>query len=105
MTMRMQLGPDWVSQHYGNHTLTYTHVRTGLRFCAVPGGSFLMGMSDVERDFIATYAHGYEADVEAQQRLALPARMVEVAPFLCMTKPMTPEQVRSIGGSVGAHAS
>lgn len=68
------------------------HRPTGIFFVALPGGTFVMGMSEAEIDEVAAlYAPFGRAD-EARELVrwsTQPPRRVEVLPFLCALTPVT----------------
>jgi formylglycine-generating enzyme required for sulfatase activity len=77
----------------------WRHVSSGVVFRAVPGGTFLMGLSDGELDAVRAIerAGGADEDLEpffAEAGQARPVREVRVEPFLIARHPLTVAQAR-----------
>ncbi|MEY9875343.1 formylglycine-generating enzyme required for sulfatase activity [Streptacidiphilus sp. MAP12-33] len=77
----------------------WRHVASGVVFREVPGGTFLMGLSDAEADALRAIERdgGFDEDPEpflAAADTARPVRRVRVEPFLLARHPLTVDQVR-----------
>ncbi|MFM9592675.1 formylglycine-generating enzyme family protein [Streptomyces scabiei] len=77
----------------------WRHISSGVVFRAVPGGTFLMGLSDGELDAMRAIerAGGADEDLEpffAEAGQARPVREVRVEPFLIARHPLTVAQAR-----------
>ncbi|WP_042381464.1 formylglycine-generating enzyme family protein [Streptacidiphilus melanogenes] len=77
----------------------WRHAASGVEFREVPGGTFLMGLSDAELDAVRAIesSGGVEDTVEpffAGAGDARPVRKVRVEPFLIARHPLTVAQVR-----------
>ncbi|WP_203918590.1 formylglycine-generating enzyme family protein [Rugosimonospora africana] len=75
------------------------HIPSGVVFREVPGGTFLMGLSEAELTAVRAIEHGGGAEDSlepffASARDARPVREVRVEPFLIAGHPLTVEQVR-----------
>lgn len=81
----------------------YRHIETGLSFTLVPGGSFTMGMSDVEEQILQERPHDFETEFVEQflrehQKWARPTVDIALAPFLIANFPLNVEFVVSRWG-------
>ncbi|WP_243762320.1 SUMF1/EgtB/PvdO family nonheme iron enzyme [Streptomyces sp. Tu 3180] len=77
----------------------WRHTPSGVVFRAVPGGTFLMGLSGAELDAVRAIERAGEADDDlasffAGAARARPVREVRVEPFLIARHPLTVAQVR-----------
>jgi formylglycine-generating enzyme required for sulfatase activity len=77
----------------------WRHAASGVVFREVPGGTFLMGLSDAELDAVRAIERsgGVESNIEpffAGAGDARPVRQVRVEPFLIARHPLTVAQVR-----------
>lgn len=87
------------AQEYVAERPAWRHIPSGVVFRAVPGGTFLMGLSDAELDAVRAIerADGADDSLEAFFASAVqarPVREVRVEPFLIARHPLTVAQAR-----------
>lgn len=96
-----QLGSDFaLTETTGDlDALPFVQVSSGIRFNAVPGGSFRMGLSDEDLADASDHIDWSSAVAKAVRTLserARPLREVEVRPFLCSTALLSDVQLAAL---------
>ena len=84
------------------------HEPTGVLFRVVPGGEFVMGLSDEETAMLlgdearAADQDGELAYIERQAPWMRPARVVKMRPYLLSAAPLVGQQLRALGLDIDA---
>jgi formylglycine-generating enzyme required for sulfatase activity len=94
------------ARHYGDtdpiRIVTLRDSRTGVAFNLIPGGTFLMGFSEEEREAMRTlklnHDEQYLATAFLDGGLSAPVHEVSIAPFLLARFPLMATQVASFYG-------
>lgn len=97
-TLVERLGTDWTAEELdpNEDCLPLLHRSTDVRFVAVPGGNFEMGLSDADLEEASEHINWTSHVASTVLRLsqvARPVHTVNVSPFLCTRALLTVEQI------------